>query len=116
MAVGERVYDSRVRQDEREVVERAIKRVTEQAANANAIVDEAMAAGLDGNDRVTIGVKMLRAELLNVKADLEREIERLVLDCTVCGRKVHYVGGLGVKAGHWAHAEPAPHATPKLTR
>jgi hypothetical protein len=29
-------------------------------------------------------------------------------------RTVHYVGGLGVRAGHWAHAEPAPHATPKL--
>jgi len=27
-------------------------------ANANAIVDEAIAAGLDGNDRVTIHVKM----------------------------------------------------------
>ena len=59
-----------------------------------------MVAGLDGNDRVTIGVKMLRAKLLNVKADLERELERQVLDCSVCGRKVHYVGGLGVKARH----------------
>lgn len=29
-------------------------------------------------------------------------------------RTVHYVGGLGVRAGHWAHAEPAPHATPKI--
>jgi hypothetical protein len=51
-----------------------------------------------------------------VKADLERELERLVLDCVVCGRTVHYVGGLGVRAGHWAHDEPAPHATPKLVR
>jgi hypothetical protein len=51
-----------------------------------------------------------------VKADLERVLERLVLDCIVCGRTVHYVGGLGVRAGHWAHAEPAPHATPKLVR
>lgn len=29
-------------------------------------------------------------------------------------RTVHYVGGLGVRAGHWAHAEPAPHETPKI--
>jgi hypothetical protein len=26
----------------------------------------------------------------------------------------HYVGGLGVREGHWSHAAPAPHATPKL--
>jgi hypothetical protein len=36
-----------MRPEERQVVERAIWRVTEQAANADAIVDEAMAAGLD---------------------------------------------------------------------
>lgn len=59
---------------------------------------------------------MLRAELLSVKGDLEREIERIVLDSAVCGRTVHYVGGLGVSPGHWAHAEPAPLATTKLAR
>jgi hypothetical protein len=42
-----------VRADEREVLERAIRRVTEQAANANAIVDEAMDAGLDGSEPFT---------------------------------------------------------------
>jgi hypothetical protein len=26
-----------------------------------------------------------------------------VLDCVVCGVPAHYVGGLGVRAGHWAH-------------
>jgi hypothetical protein len=30
----------------------------------------------------------------------------------VVKRTVHYVGGLDVRAGHWTHAEPAPHATP----
>jgi hypothetical protein len=105
-----------MRHDERSVLERAIQRVTEQAANADAIVDEAMGVGLDGSDRLVVRTKMLRAELLSVKADLERELERVVLDCVVCGRTVHYVGGLGVRAGHWAHAEPAPHATPKLAR
>jgi hypothetical protein len=105
-----------VRADECEVRERAVRRVTEQAAAADTIVDEAMEAGLDGSDRIVVSTKMLRAELLSVKADLERELERLVLDCVVCGRTVHYVGGLGVRTGHWAHAEPAPHATPKLGR
>jgi hypothetical protein len=43
-----------------------------------------------------------------VKADLERELERDALDCAVCGRTVHYVGALGVRACHWAHAESGP--------
>ncbi len=51
-------------------------------------------------------------ELLNVKADLERELEQLVLDCLKCGQRVHWVPGLGVTAGHWAHREPAPHCEP----
>ncbi len=58
-------------------------RVTEQAANADAIVDEAVAAGLDGFDPLTVHAKQRRAELLSVKADLERELEREILDCTV---------------------------------
>jgi hypothetical protein len=37
---------------------------------------------------------MLRLELLNVKADLERELARLVLHCTACGLDVHWVSGL----------------------
>jgi hypothetical protein len=105
-----------VRSDERQVLQRVIQRVTEQAANADTIVDEAMAAGLDGSDKDVVSTKMLRVELLSVKADLERELEKVVLDCAVCGKRVHYVGGLGVRVGHWAHAEPAPHGTPTLVR
>jgi hypothetical protein len=58
-----------------------------------------MAAGLNGSDRIVISTKTLRAELLSVKADLERELEKVVLDCAVCGKRVHYVGGLGIRAG-----------------
>jgi hypothetical protein len=75
-------------------------------------VDEAYNAGLDGSHPVTLQAKMLRLELLNVKADLEREFGRLVLHCTACGQWVHWVTGLGVTAGHWAHREPAPHGDP----
>ena len=57
---------------------------------------------------------MLRLDLLNVKSDLERELEKLVLDCTECGQRVHYVSGLGVTPGHWAHREPAPHGEPAV--
>jgi hypothetical protein len=59
--VGAKDYDPPMRQDEREVLERAIQRITEQAANADAIVDEAVAAGLDRSDPLTVHVKMLRA-------------------------------------------------------
>jgi hypothetical protein len=51
-----------------------------------------------------------------VKAGLERELEKVWLNCVVCGVPAHYVGGLGVRAGHWAHAAPAPHETPKVAR
>jgi hypothetical protein len=78
-----------MRSDERTVLERAIQRVAEQASKANEIVDEAMATGLDGSDKLVVSAKMIRAELPSVKADLERELERVVLDCTVCGRTVH---------------------------
>jgi hypothetical protein len=87
--------------DEREVLERAIRRVTEQAANADVIVDEAMDAGLDGSEPFVVNIKRLCAELLSFKGDLERELEKVQLDCIVCGVSAHYVGGLGVRAG-WA--------------
>jgi hypothetical protein len=76
--------------------------VTEQAANTNAIVGEAIDAGLDGSEPFVVNIKRLRAELLSVKGDLERELKTVVLDCAVCGVPAHYFGGLGVKAGHWA--------------
>jgi hypothetical protein len=51
-----------------------------------------------------------------MKADLERELEKVWLNCVVCGVPANYVGGLAVRAGHWAHAAPAPHVTPKFAR
>lgn len=54
----------RMTPDERAVLGRAIRRVTQQAASADAIVDEAIAAGLGGSDKIVVSTKMLRAELL----------------------------------------------------
>ena len=99
---------------ERDILERAVRAVSEQAAKADAVVDEAVAAGLDGSHPVTLQAKMLRQELLQVKADLERELGRLVLDCSACGRTVHWVAGLAASPGHWAHREPAPHGDPVI--
>jgi hypothetical protein len=55
-----------------------------------------------------------RRKILKVKADLERELETWSLNCTKCGLDVHWVGGLGVSPGRWAHAEPAPHGEPAV--
>jgi hypothetical protein len=71
------------------VLKRAVYRIAEQAANADAIVDQAMGAGLDGSDPLTGHVKMLRAELLSVKSDFERELEKVVLDRAVGGRTAY---------------------------
>ena len=48
-----------------DVLERAVRAVSEQAAAAKTIVDEALEAGLDGSHPVTVLAKMLRLELLN---------------------------------------------------
>ena len=93
---------------ESDILERAVRTVAEQVQNANAIVDEAEIAGLDVSHPVTLHAKMLRLELLSVKADLEREA--LVLKVLSCGLVGHWVAGLSVKPGTWAHREPAPHA------
>jgi hypothetical protein len=97
----------------RHILERAVRTVAEQAKNASA--DEAHDAGLDGSHTVTLQAKMLRLELLNVKADLERELGRLVLRCTACGQQVHRVSGVDIVPGHWAHREPAPHGEPEVS-
>jgi hypothetical protein len=66
------------------------------------------AMGLPDGEGPVLAAKMLRADLLRVKGDLERELGRLVLDCERCGRRVHWVQGVGSDPGHWGHAEPAP--------
>jgi len=98
---------------ERDILERAVHTIAEQAAKADELVDEAKAAG-GGDHRVTVHTKMLRLELLKVKADLEHELETWVPNCSKCGLDVHCVAGLGVSPGHWAHREPAPRRAGRL--
>jgi hypothetical protein len=95
-------------------LEKAVRSIAERASQASAVVDEAHNAGLDGSHPVTLQAKMLRLELLKVKAGLERELGRLVLHCSDCGRTVHWVAGLSIRPGHWAHREPAPHHQPVI--
>jgi hypothetical protein len=56
---------------EREILEHAVRTIAEQVTKADELVDEAKAAG-GGDHPVTVHAKMLRLELLKVKADLER--------------------------------------------
>lgn len=99
---------------EHEILEHAVTAVADQAANADKVVDEALEAGLGGSHPLTLHAKMLRLELLQVKADFERQLGELVLNCSNCRLDVHWVWGLGVAPGHWAHREPAPHERPIL--
>jgi hypothetical protein len=57
---------------EREILERAAHVVAEQAAKADDLVDEAIGVGHGRSDPLVVHAKMLRLELLKVKAELER--------------------------------------------
>jgi len=98
------------------ILERAVHSISEPAANTSKVVDEAMDAGLAADHPVTVAAKMLRLELLKVKADLERELGTFVLNCSACGLDVHWVSGLRVAPGYWAQREPAPHGKPAGSR
>lgn len=60
---------------EQDVLKDAVRAVSEQAASASGIVDEAVAAGLDGSHPATLQAKMLRLEVLKLKAVLEHELQ-----------------------------------------
>jgi hypothetical protein len=68
---------------ERDILEHAVRTIAKQAAKADDLVDEAKAAG-GGDHPVTVHAKMLRLELLKVKADLERELEDFSRAPTQC--------------------------------
>lgn len=95
-----------------EVLETAIRAVAEEVRKAGDLVDEMYAGGLADGEGPVLAAKMMRADLLRVKGDLERELGRLLLDCTRCGRRVHWVQDVGSDLGHWGHAEPAPKGHP----
>lgn len=62
---------------------------------------------MDASDRIVASSKMRRAERHSVKADLERELERVVLDCARVWQDDSLRRRIGVRAGHMAHAERA---------
>jgi hypothetical protein len=78
--------------------------VAEQAAKADHWSTRRSRPGTIGRLLVT-HAKMRWLELLNLKADLERELGNLSLNCSKCGLDVHWVSGLGITSGHWADRE-----------
>ena len=48
---------------EREILERSVRAIAEQAANTNKVIDEAMEADLAADHPVTVAAKQLRLEL-----------------------------------------------------
>jgi hypothetical protein len=91
----------------RDALERSLRAVAEQVRKAADLIDEMYVAGLPDGEGPVLAAKLLRAELLRVKGDLERELARLLLDCRRCKRRVHWVQGEGSDPGHRGHAEPA---------
>ena len=82
----------------------------------NDLIDEARDTGLAADHPVTVAAKMLRLQLLTTKAELERGLSDLVLDCTACGMEVHWVQGISMSdPGHWGHRFPAPHGEPAVS-
>jgi hypothetical protein len=80
-------YARALRPDERAVLECTIRRITDKPRSKTRSSTRRWVASLDGSDLIVVSTKMLRAELLSVKADLERELEREVLDCSSAGRR-----------------------------
>jgi hypothetical protein len=81
---------------ERDILERSVHAIAQQATNTNEVIDGAMEAGLAADNHVTVAAKQVRLGLLKVKADLERELGRLVLNCQRCGMEVHWVQGISM--------------------
>jgi hypothetical protein len=98
---------------ERDILERAVEAVAEQAAKADTLIDDLQGAEMP-QDGPVLQAKLIRLELLKVKGDLERELGQWVIDCRRCNRRVHWVAGLGVQPGRWGHAEPAPNHRPSI--
>jgi len=79
---SERATIRNMARQERDILCHAVATLSEQAANADALVDEACRRQPGRLRPITVQAKLLRLELLDVKADLERDLGQLVLDCS----------------------------------
>jgi hypothetical protein len=75
-----------------------VKAISDKVRDAYALVDELHDAGIRAEHPAMVKAKTLRIEVLQIKADLERELGGWLLDCVVCKRRVQ----LGVRDGSGA--------------
>jgi len=78
--------------DEREILERTVRAISERARDAYRVVEEAHEAH-PRRLRPRGRAKRLRMELLTTNGELERELGGLPLHCRRCNRRVHWVSG-----------------------
>jgi len=76
------------RPGEREILERTVRAIADRARDAYRLVDEAHDADPRDESGLTAQAKRLRMELLQTKAELERELGRRLLRCRRCNRRV----------------------------
>jgi hypothetical protein len=95
-----------------QVLESAAEAVTAQAVTADDPLDECLPAGFPADHAITVFAKMLRLELIQVKAADREGIRDVLTRLQVLGPQ----RAMGVRArgqaGHWPQQEPAPHGEP----
>jgi hypothetical protein len=85
--------------DRREILERTVRAIADRAHDAYRLVEEAHAVDPKDESGLVAAAKRLRMELLQTKAELERELGRVLLHCRRCNRRVHWVSGVGSGRG-----------------
>jgi hypothetical protein len=72
--------------DEREILERTVRAIADRARDAYRVVEEAHAIESKDESGLVSAAKQLRMELLQTKAELERELGRMRLAGAATGR------------------------------
>jgi hypothetical protein len=81
------------RTGEREILERTVQAIADRATDAYRVVEEAHEVDPRDESGLVAAAKRLRMELLQTKAELERELGNVLLHCRRCNRRVHWVPG-----------------------
>jgi hypothetical protein len=94
------------RGNDREILERTVQAIADRERDAYRLVEEAHEVDPRDESGLASAAKRLRMELLSTKAELERELGRLLLHCRQCNRRVHWVPGVGADpARSWAQCQ-----------
>jgi hypothetical protein len=94
------------RRDELTVLLRSARELAKLWQQGAALVAEAREHHAD--QAVMAAARQMASDVQRSKHAAEDVLVAFVLDCSRCGRRVHWVPGEGCELGHWAHAEPAP--------